>query len=191
MSKVTCPLMELPIRSPYLGREFTECKQWRADVLARLQKERPQLVVLDMVRRYGADFGFTSYDEMWLHSLTRLVQRLRATGAQVLVLGPVPDPHATVPMCLSAHIDDATQCSPMRSVALDDNGIAAEKVAVAAGGGDYRDLSAYFCTAERCPVIVGNTLVFRDDNHITIEYARLLGPILADAVGAALAPRRS
>lgn len=61
-AKVTCPPMNLPILSPYLEREFTECKQWRADVLTRIAKERPALVVLDMVRRYGADFGFVSYD---------------------------------------------------------------------------------------------------------------------------------
>ena len=112
MSKVLCPLMELPINSPYLGRKFTECEQWRGDVIARLEKERPRLIVLDMARRYGADFGFTSYDQAWLDSLTRLVQRLRGTGAGVLVLGPVPDPHSTVPTCVSAHMDNATACSP-------------------------------------------------------------------------------
>jgi peptidoglycan/LPS O-acetylase OafA/YrhL len=186
MSKVLCPLMELPINSPYLGRTFTECGQWRGDAIARLEKERPRLIVLDMARRYGADFGFTSYDQAWLDSLTRLVQRLHGTGAGVLVLGPVPDPHSTVPTCVSAHMDNATECSPVRSVAVNDTGIAAEAAATAAGGGQYADLSELFCTADRCPVIVGNTLVYRDDNHVTIEYAQVLGPLLADLVDGAL-----
>ena len=30
-------------------------------------------------------------------------------------------------------------------------------------------LEASFCTATRCPVIVGNNLVFRDDNHLSIS----------------------
>ncbi|OBG44687.1 acyltransferase family protein [Mycolicibacterium fortuitum] len=187
-AKVTCPPMNLPILSPYLEREFTECKQWRADVLTRIAKERPALVVLDMVRRYGADFGFVSYDPTWLDSLTRLVSQLRGTGARVLVLGPVPDPHTTVPTCLSAHMDDATACAPNRSIAMNANGIAAETAAVNAGGGQYARLDQYFCTAERCPVIVGNTLVFRDDNHITAEYAQLLAPVIARLTASALAP---
>jgi hypothetical protein len=54
-------------------------------------------------------------------------------------------------------LDDATACSPLRSVAVNDPGIAAESVAVKAGG-QYADLTELFCTAERCPVIVGNTL---------------------------------
>ncbi|MBP3085717.1 acyltransferase family protein [Mycolicibacterium fortuitum] len=187
-AKVTCPPMNLPSLSPYLEREFTECKQWRADVLTRIAKERPALVVLDMVRRYGADFGFVSYDPTWLDSLTRLVSQLRGTGARVLVLGPVPDPHTTVPTCLSAHMDDATACAPNRSIAMNANGIAAETAAVNAGGGQYARLDQYFCTAERCPVIVGNTLVFRDDNHITAEYAQLLAPVIARLTASALAP---
>lgn len=187
-AKVTCPPMKLPILSPYLGREFTECKQWRADVLARIAEERPALIVLDFVRRYGADFGFTSYDPTWLDGLTRLVSQLRGAGARVLVLGPVPDPHTTVPTCLSAHMDDATACAPDRSVAMNDNGIGAEAAAVQAGGGQYARLDQYFCTDQRCPMIVGNTLVFRDDNHITAEYAHLLTPVIARLAESALAP---
>ncbi|GFG73367.1 acyltransferase family protein [Mycobacterium botniense] len=186
LGKVTCPLMDLPITSPYLGRPYTECEQWRAEIMARLRAEHPRLVVLSMSRRYGADFGFTSYDPAWIASLTRLVAQLRSTGAQVLVLGPIPDPHSTVPACLSAHLDDATACSPARTVAVNQAGIAAEEAATNRGGGHYADLTELFCTAERCPAIVGNTLVYRDDNHVTIEYAQVLAPVIG-----ALADRAS
>ena len=56
----------------------------------------------------------------------------------------------------------------------------------AAGGGQYAELSDLFCTADRCPVIVGNTLVYRDDNHVTTEYAQVLAPLLAEQVDRAL-----
>ncbi|RDH80325.1 acyltransferase [Mycolicibacterium moriokaense] len=187
MSKVLCPMMDLPINSPYLGRRFTECERWRHDAMARLDRERPKLVLVDMSRRYGADFGFTSYDQAWLDGLTRLVQRLRSTGAQVLVLSQAPDPHSTVPTCVSGHMDDALACAPTRSDGLNDAGIEAEAAATATGGGQYAKLSELFCTAERCPVIVGNTLVFRDDNHITTEYATVLAPLLTGMVERALA----
>jgi peptidoglycan/LPS O-acetylase OafA/YrhL len=189
LGKVTCPLMELPITSPYLGREYTECEQWRADIMARLQAEHPRLVVVSMSRRYGADFGFTSYDPAWIAGLTRTVAQLRATGANVLVLGPIPDPHSTVPTCLSAHLDDATACSPPRSTAVNDAGIAAEQAATTAGGGRYADLTELFCTRERCPAIVGNDLVYRDDNHVTIEYAQTLSPVIGALADRALAGR--
>jgi peptidoglycan/LPS O-acetylase OafA/YrhL len=178
LGKVTCPLQDLPITSPYLGREYTECEQWRSEILDRLKTERARLIVLSMSRRYGADFGFTSYDPAWLASLTRLVAQLRDTGAKVLVLGPIPDPHSTVPACLSNHVDDADACSQPRDAAVNGSGIAAETAATTAGGGLYEDITPLFCTDSRCPMIVGNNLVYRDDNHVTIEYAKALTPVL-------------
>lgn len=187
MGKVTCPPQELPIFSPYLGRTFTECGRWRTQVLSRLRQNPPQLVIVDMVRRYGADFGFTSYDEAWLRGLTELVSTLRGLGSQVLVLGPVPDPHGTVPNCLSDHMDDVLACSPTRRVGINGEGVAAEAAATTAAGGVYADLSELFCTDRRCPVVIGDTLVFRDDNHITSEYAAVLAPVLAELVDQTLA----
>ncbi|MDT5004522.1 MAG: hypothetical protein QOJ24_1698 [Mycobacterium sp.] len=187
MSKVLCPFLDLPTNSPYLGRKFTECEQWRGSVMARLFKEKPRVIVLDMSRRYGADFGFTSYDRAWLDRLTLVVKTLRRTGAEVLVASQVPDPHGTVPTCVSAQMDNAMACAPSRAEGLNDAGMAAESAATAAGGGQYLDLSELFCTANRCPVIVGNTLVFRDDNHITTEYARVLAPLVTETIERALA----
>src|SRR5262249_50756181 len=147
--------MDMPITSPYLGRQYTECEQWRSEVLGRLQSERPRLIVLSVSRRYGADFGFTSYDPAWVDGLGRLVHRLRSMGSAVLVLGPIPDPRTTVPTCLSGHVDDALACSPPRPDAVNDRGIAAEAAATTAAGGQYADVTPLFCTADRCPVIVG------------------------------------
>ncbi|MGW3543015.1 acyltransferase family protein [Nocardia niigatensis] len=187
MAKVTCPLLDLTITSPYLDREYTECEQWRGQVLTRLRSERPRLIVVSMSRRYGGDFGFVSYDRAWIDGLTRLVAELRAIGSAVLVLGPIPDPHTTVPTCLSEHIDDALACTPERPVAVDDAGVGAEQTAAVAGGGQYADLTSLFCTAVRCPLIVGNTLVYRDDNHLTVSYARTLGPAIGALTDQALA----
>ncbi|EUA56813.1 acyltransferase 3 domain protein [Mycobacterium xenopi 4042] len=64
---------------------------------------------------------------------------------------------------------------------MNDAGIAAEAAATKAAGGHYADVTALFCTAKRCPAIVGNTLVYPDINdatHITFEYSRLLAPAM-------------
>ncbi|MGB8388936.1 acyltransferase family protein, partial [Mycobacterium sp.] len=149
LTKSGCPLLDLPIINPLLRREYTECEQWRGQITDRLRAERPKLVVLSMWRRYGARYGwasgFTSYDAGTNDSLTRVVQQLRGTGTQVLVLGPIPDLHSMVPVCLSGHLDDATACSSPRSTAVNEPGIAAEAAATKAGGGRYADVTALFC----------------------------------------------
>jgi peptidoglycan/LPS O-acetylase OafA/YrhL len=188
LGKGACPVLDLP--TIIYGRKYTECDQWSSQTIARLQAEHPRLIVLSLSRRYGARYnipaGFTSYDPAWIDSMTRLVQQLRGTGAQVLVLGPIPDPQSVVPTCLSVHLHDATTCSPLRSVAVNEPGITAEAAAVKAGGGQYTDLTELFCTAERCPVIIGHTLAYFDRKHTTIEYARLLAPVLGALADRAL-----
>jgi len=178
LSKAACPLMDVPF-----DRLATHCEQWRGEIIARLRAEHPRLIVVSMWRRYVAGHGwwlsgFTSYDRAWIDSLTRLVQQLRGPGAKVLVLGPIPDPHTSVPICLSGHLDDATACAPPRSTAVNEAGIAAESVATKAGGGQYADVTELFCSADRCPVIVGNTLVYLDWSHLTFEYSQLLAPVI-------------
>nr|WP_235852853.1 acyltransferase family protein [Mycobacterium interjectum] len=191
LAKGLCPFMDLPVFNPVLRREYTECEQWRKQVLTRLQAEHPRLVVLDMMRAYGARYGlasgFTAYDPEWIASLTRQVQQLRGMGAQVLVLGPIPDPQSVVPDCVSVHLSDASACSPPQSKAVNQPGIAAETAASKAGGGQYADLTELFCTADRCPVIVGNTLAYADERHVTLVYSRLLAPVIGALADRALA----
>ena len=178
LAKITCPLLDLPISSPYLGRDYTECKQWRGQIVDRLKAEKPQVIVLDMSRRYGRDFGFAINTPQWYGAITKMVADLKTTGAKVIVLGSVPDPHSTVPTCVSAHLSDATACAPARSKGVNDAASADEGRAVTAGGGAFVDLTPLFCTDQQCPVIIGNNLVFRDDNHITIEYAEAVAPVI-------------
>jgi peptidoglycan/LPS O-acetylase OafA/YrhL len=193
MAKLGCPMLDLPTLNPVLERPYTECAQWRNQVIDRLKAEHPQLIVLSVLRRYGANFGwrvgFTTYEPEWLAGVTRLVQQLRASGAQVLVLGPIPGPQSGAPDCLSVHLDDATACSTPRSTGVNAAGIAAEEVAAKTAGGQYANLTDLFCTTEVCPAIVGNTLVYSDQNHLTLQYARVLAPVMGALSDRALAHR--
>ena len=191
IAKAGCPSVDVPITNivQRLAGSLQKCDEWRAQTLARLRAQRPQLIVLSVWRQYGGSSarnwqpGFRAYDSAWLDSLTHVVRQLRETGAKVLVLGPVPDPQSVVPVCLAGHLDDTAACSPSRSTATNQSGIAAEAAATKVGGGQYADLTDLFCTTNRCPVIVGDTLVYFDWSHITLEYARALAPVMGALAG--------
>lgn len=196
MAKAGCPLMDLYNHNSLyrdLNERSSHCEQWRGEIMNRLRTERPRLVVLDAWRGYGFDetspqsAGYAAYDPAWIESLTRLVQQLRAMGSAVLVLGPNPLSNTSIPICLSGHLDDVMACTPVRAAAVNTSGIAAESAATQTGGGQYADVTDLFCTANRCPVIVGNTLVYKDSNHITTEYSRLMAPTLAALADRAMA----
>jgi hypothetical protein len=192
LGKGGCTPMDLPIADT-IRRAVSNamCQQWRAQILTRLQAEHPRLVVVSMYRGYGFGHsytpGFTSYDPVWNDGLARLVQQLGRTGARVLVLGPIPNPLMAAPVCLSSHLDDATACSSPRSTAVNESGIAAESAATRAAGGQYANLTELFCSAGGCPAIVGNTLVYFDGNHMTVEYAEALAPVIGALADRALA----
>ena len=187
LTKAGCPPLDLPIVESLLGREYTECQQWRGEILGRLRDERPQLIVLSISRQYGDDSGFPSYGREWIDSLGRLTRELRGIAEQVLVLGPIPDPGSDVPVCLSTHLDDVMACSKPRPTAVNNVGIADETAAVETGGGQYADLTSLFCTVSRCPVIVGNTLMYLDESHLTLEYSGVLAPVIGALVDRSLA----
>lgn len=68
-----------------------------------------------------------------------------------------------------------------------EDGIAAETAAVTAAGGQYANLTDLFCTAARCPVIVGNTLLHMDKSHLTSEYTSQVAPVIGALADRALA----
>ncbi|WP_413643230.1 acyltransferase family protein [Mycobacterium sp. RTGN5] len=192
MAKEACAVVDARTGGVFsnLVEDLQHCQQWRDEILARLAAEHPRLVVVSVWRGYGIDetmSGFRAYDKAWLDGMTQLVRQLRDMGTPVLVLGPIPSPHANVPICVSGHLDDAAACSLSRSAAVDLSGISAEARATTAGGGQYADLSDLFCTTERCPVIVGNTLVYLDVSHLTLQYSQVLTPAIAALTDRALA----
>ncbi len=195
MARAACPIVDLPFANRLLdglAEQLEGCAKWRGQIMARLRAEHPQLIVVNSARLYGANGtgmwlpSFNAFNPAWIESLTRLVRVLRGTGAKVLLLGPTPVPGASVPSCLSTNLDDATACSTTPDVA-NGPGIAAELAATKAGGGQYADLTKLFCTANRCPVIIGNTMAFFDSRHLTREYAELLAPAMGALADRALA----
>jgi hypothetical protein len=189
LTKATCPPVEMSLWSPVLGRPFRECDQWRAAALQRIRADRPAVVVLGAARHYGPEYRFRVYGPAWISGLADMVRRVRATGARVVVLGPTPHPSSDVPDCLSQHLTDALACTQPLSRAVSARGVRAERAAVQRAGGSYLDVSPFMCTRSTCAVVVGNLLVYRDDNHLSTSYPAWLSPIIAIELDEALHAR--
>jgi hypothetical protein len=122
--------MPLPIYSPVLGRNFSECDQFRQNAMARIAREHPAVVLVDVTRQYGPEYHFQMFAPPWIDSLRTLVAQLRAMGPRVMVMSATPRPAGDLPNCLSAHLNDVAACTNSTSTAVDANGLAAEQHAV-------------------------------------------------------------
>ncbi|HTT89099.1 MAG TPA: acyltransferase family protein [Acidimicrobiales bacterium] len=189
-TKATCPPADVTLVSPDLGRTYTECDEWRRDVTSQIYSLHPRLVVLGTAPNYDSPYGIIEDGPMWLAGLAHTVRVLRSSGARVMVLGPVESPDWVVPDCLSAHLYDVPACNvtPREThagpglVGYDNAGQIAERDAVVSAGGAFVDVKPWFCAETTCPVIVDNLLVFRDNSHITVQYADFLAPLISDEV---------
>jgi peptidoglycan/LPS O-acetylase OafA/YrhL len=181
MAKATCPPIDITVFSPELGRDYTECDEWRAAELQRMTSLRPAVVILGFSREYGiADDHVVVDGQAWLSGLAEMITTIEHdTGAHVVLMGDDPYPQQSVPDCLSQHLGDTPTCSiPRRYPFYNPKGIPQEKALAASTGAGYIDTDPWFCISTTCTVIVGNMLVYRDDNHITATYAHWLTPVI-------------
>lgn len=195
MAKASCPIVDLPLTEHLnaMTEELQRCAQWRSGIMARLRAEPPQLVIVASVRGYSPEGigvwdkpGFDPFNKGWIDGLGKLVKELRNNGSQVLVLGPEPKLPSVTTNCLAAHLEDPTACAASWPAA-NNAGVEAESAVVAANGGQYANTVDLFCSGERCPAVVSNTMVFYDASHISRAYSLAMGPVIGALIDRALA----
>jgi peptidoglycan/LPS O-acetylase OafA/YrhL len=173
--KQGCPLPELTVTNPQLGRTYTECDTWRSNTLARLRREpRPDLIVVASLNRYTAD------QKKLLNAWNAVLTPLRALGVPIVYLKDTPVPGTDIPACVSDHPDTLADCAVPRSQALWPDPLAD---AIAAGrepGVQSVDLDGVLCpgSSGSCPAVLDRILLYRDTAHITDVAAVVLAPRL-------------
>jgi peptidoglycan/LPS O-acetylase OafA/YrhL len=183
ITKDACPAPTMPVYQASLNRAYTECDVWRERALVEVEKLRPSLVVLSSSEMHQASKAARDTDAEWERAWSGTLRRIRASEAEVVLINDTPRPEGNAVECVSSHLTDLTACARDRDRAIP-RPQRRRLVATAAAreGAEVIDPLPWFCTERRCPAIVGNTLVYRDDSHITATYARLLAPMLDAAL---------
>nr|WP_305095266.1 acyltransferase family protein [Prescottella sp. R16] len=178
--KVGCPAVLPPAPDADVG----ECEQWTAEVVDALDDTRPDLVFSTSTRpRPDAPGDYTpdTYLALWQALADRDLPLVGIRDTPWLEHDGVPYRAAD---CLATRGEDAGTCGIDRGLVLAD----VDPARTAAE--DYAnvqtiDLSDAVCRADRCRVVEGNVLIYRDSNHLTASYVRTLAPDLERELGAA------
>jgi hypothetical protein len=111
---------------------------------------------------------------------------LVALGKTVLVVGDTPGSRPTpAPECADQHRDEYDPCATGPASTLEDGNLEAA-AARAVPGVSYLSLLPYVCGASSCHVVIGGTIVYFDDQHLSASFSRSLAPYLGAAVERAL-----
>ena len=198
MTKAACGAASVPTWSRVFKRPYTECDAYREAALRQVVAMKPDLVVLSqnggdsggLVGTGGRQLpGGRAADARWVQGWVTTATRLAASGARVVQLQDTPWPQGSAPDCLATNPERTTTCNRPVAAAVQEQPRRRLVAAALRGRGvTVVDPVAWFCTATTCPPVIGDVLVYRDDSHVTDDYALAVAPLLAAALPAADAP---
>jgi len=182
-TKAGCPPAEIPVYNKVLGRVYPECKKWRQNSLDAMVADGVKFAfVIHFDRLLSASTRKPMWQKEWRDGMQATITELKARGITPILVEDTPWPGQTIPTCLSRNYTNVHVCSPTVTNAyrvdmfemMQDFDKAGENVVW---------VRNWFCANNLCPTIVGNLLVYRDDNHITVTYGSFVAPLLDNAVG--------
>jgi len=171
LTKAACPSVDVTVDFYVKRTEYKPCNVWREKMFERIQVIKPDLVLL------ASSTGYNILPQRWSEGLLSTVRRLQSTGASVAFLRDTPFPGFDVPTCLARaewrglapnslctypQVDREIWSSEM---------VEAEAAALRGSGATFLDFSSAICSQAACPTERKGTIMFRDRNHITTDFA--------------------
>ncbi len=182
-TKRGCPPVDIPTYSKVLGKVYAECAPWRKNVMKQMVADGVQVVfIAHFDRLLSATTRTPMWQKEWRAALQTAITELQAVNIIPVLVEDTPYPGQDVPTCLSRHYTAVQLCSPSLSMAYRPD---MEEMLrdFHNQGVNVLWVHDWFCTNTACPTIVGNVLVYRDDNHMTVSYSRLIAPLLEASIG--------
>ena len=190
MTKAGCPFSDIKRLTGNPAYEYTSCEDWNQAVIAKLGEMKPALLVTTQLEFYqtlvdGKQPARPENHDELVRGLTARLNEMKQMGQATVTIAETPRMRIDMADCVSLHLDDLPFCSRARKVAL--RGVVVP-LASKASGTPSVDLNNRLCTDVRCPAVIGDVLVYRDDHHLTATYSRTLAPFLEDKLALALRP---
>jgi len=188
LTKSSCSAAEVPVYHETLKRAYTECQAFQRSALARIAQLAPDLVVVSSSFDYRLAEPGTDPGARWQAGWDRTFEALRATGAAVAAITDTPYPKTRVPSCLAQRPTAIDRCSTRTAAALR----GPEQRAIFQAYARSTEVTVidpvgWLCS-DICPAVLGNTVVYRDNSHLSTAYAELLAPLLGPKLSAAIPP---
>ncbi len=178
-----CPVIDVLTWNRSGDAVFDHCAPWRDNVLDRFAEEEVDVVLLG--QHYGlldADSRGAVNASVWAEQLPALLDRVSETMTPIVLIDS-PDPPEDVPTCLSEHPEEIEVCEPGAPGNTETAVAATIREITAERGVGTIDPRPWLCVENRCPVVVGDILVYRDSHHLSDTFVRWFTPVLDRAIG--------
>jgi peptidoglycan/LPS O-acetylase OafA/YrhL len=169
-----CPFSTVSETDP----DDADCTAWLAAAYDTVLELRPDAVVTLASRDVRS--GLT---EQTPDGFVQQWRRLGDAGIPVLAIRDNPRFDRSVPECVERDGPDACGVDRADVYSPDPPW---KSLADVPPSVSFVDIADAVCTADRCPGVIGNVLVYMDDNHLTATYSTSMSELLAPQVRAGL-----
>ncbi|GAB3098071.1 SGNH hydrolase domain-containing protein [Lysobacter terrae] len=175
LTKSSCPLADVKFYYARIGREFTECEEWRDHVADFINRTRPDLLLI------GSSAANPLKPEQWLSGTRSFLGRVHTATPDVVLLGPTPIlPFNGLDCLLTKNRSqtppiDGTGCEvPLKDVAPRAVSDALKQAAGMYSNVRVLDLNPIICADGRCSSWRDGRLVYRDGQHLNAAFVASL-----------------
>jgi hypothetical protein len=170
---------------------FKECDQWHQYALARINRTKPDVLVLaSEYLEPDADHPVWPSPAQWTAGLVKTLKLVTPKRTRKVVLGDIPYLGRSAPECLAANVVNVQACSAPASSAVKTDRLRAEQIAAKRTGARYIAVAPWFCSAT-CTAVVGNVVVYFDAYHASRTYTEFVSGALQAALKPVLMPKSS
>jgi hypothetical protein len=167
LTKSACSSVDSP-RSDQGAYKNSECEKWRENSIKRIQKMKPDAVIVSSFQYFTEPGGYSSRAQWWNEGQRRLLADLQGSSANLIYISDTPHPLRDIPNCLASKSFESCNTTE-KTPNLIING--------------YKKINPtpWLCT-DICPAIKDGYVVYRDGSHISVEAALALSPLLENAL---------
>jgi peptidoglycan/LPS O-acetylase OafA/YrhL len=163
------------------GSPYSTCDDWRAVTLDKIRELEPDLVITSNSNSAKLSGG-GDMAAAWGKGQAETYRMLQQGRTQVLTLLDTPWPKSNAVDCAVANPTDLSACAHDRSAA-DPQPKVTEAIKAAAAAEDVTTIDPYdwICAPSgTCPIVVGNTMVYRDYGHLADSYVEAITPVVEE-----------
>ncbi|MDX6479554.1 MAG: hypothetical protein QOG85_64 [Gaiellaceae bacterium] len=168
-----------------LGIAVEDCSDWWTSSLRQLSLDHPRFLVV--AQRFDTRLFF---HQMYRDLRSELTAFDRLVPRTVVIEDPPYHPSIVPTDCLLRRGATLGDCAEAFPTYLSDQWASMREIVESHPKDRYLLTRRWFCSGGECPMVIGNMIAFRDDQHVSETYARYLAPAISHDLWELVSSRR-
>lgn len=173
LTKSSCPMVEVPFFYERIGREYTECQTWRRNAIAWLNTQKIDRLFL------GGTASPKFSDQELQEGTAKVLAQFEDKIPAIYLIEANPTLGFNGPDCLMKYQASAPEkCAQGRADNSRYRHVAEllQKVTTQYEHVHWIETASAVCPKEQCSALHGDTVVFRDSQHLTASFTTQAAP---------------